>query len=450
MTGYYWLDGQEHSLCPAHHTYLATPLRTSEVTVIISDIGCVANTLRGWVEVNNLTHWLTITDWLVERHLHLTTLHECYACEDGLTTIKHTHHCLDALAERWGADVAHAMFDMARTCHHVTRDHIKCNTSTPTVLPTSPSLMSDILARPELSRHLKTIVPSQDQKNRPQKLVGESAGVKEAEERRREERRPEKRVKEWLQRYQEQELRKQNARGTPALPSPTALLPCTHITGRPTMLTAPTLSYATPPCRSIRTRATAVTQDADDVPTTSPVPGARDHDSAAPTCTSTAMQCGCMTAPAVASVQDADDVPAMSPARRAQARDSPMPMCLAVRATNRPTVQVALSAPTHCSCAMKPTAAAVQDVDVAPGTLPALRVRHTGADTRTRPALPMPTASLTHRTMLTMPGVHTQDDVPTTPPTLRARHASATTQECTASLTHPITVSPMHHTMSPA
>ncbi|GBE90174.1 hypothetical protein SCP_1900230 [Sparassis crispa] len=134
MTGYYWLDGQEHSLCPAHHTYLATPLRTSEVTVIISDIGCVANTLRGWVEVNNLTHWLTIADWLVERHLHLTTLHECYACEDGLTTIKHTHHCLDALAERWGADVAHAMFDMARTCHHVTRDHIKCDTSTPTML----------------------------------------------------------------------------------------------------------------------------------------------------------------------------------------------------------------------------------------------------------------------------------------------------------------------------
>ncbi|GBE86039.1 hypothetical protein SCP_0805630 [Sparassis crispa] len=450
MTGYYWLDGQEHSLCPARHTYLATPLRTSEVTVIISDIGRVANTLQGWVEVNNLTHWLTITDWLVERHLHLATLHKRYACEDDLTTIKRAHRRLDALAECWGADVAHAMFDVARTHHHVTRDRIKCDTSTPTALPTSPSLASDILARPELPHHLKTIVPSQDRKNWPQKLVGESAGVKEAEERRREERRPEKRVKEWPQHYQEQELRKQNARGTPALPSPTASLPCTHITGCPTMPMVPMLSRATPPHRSIHTRMTVVTQDADDVPATSPAPGARDRDSAAPTRTSTATQRGCMTAPTVASAQDADNVLATSPARRVQARDSPTPMCLAVRATNRPTAQVAPSTPTHCGCATKPAAAAVQDADVAPGTPPAPRVHHAGADTRMHPAPPTPTASPTHCTVLTTPGVHTQDDVPATPPTPRARHASATTRERTASPMHPITASPMHCTTSPA
>ncbi|GBE82206.1 hypothetical protein SCP_0405890 [Sparassis crispa] len=165
MTGYYWLDGQEHSLCPACHTYLATPLRTSEVTVIISDIGHVANTLRGWVEANNLTHWLTIADWLVKRHLHLATLHECYACKDGLTTIKRAHHHLDALAECLGVAVTCTTFDVAWIHHHVTRDHIKHDTSIPTttlMLPASPSLTSNKLNGPEHPHHLKTDAPSQD------------------------------------------------------------------------------------------------------------------------------------------------------------------------------------------------------------------------------------------------------------------------------------------------
>ncbi|GBE82833.1 hypothetical protein SCP_0412200 [Sparassis crispa] len=188
MTGYYWLDGQEHSLCPARHTYLATPLRTSEV--------------------NNLTHWLTIADWLVERHLHLATLHERYACEDGLTTIKRAHRRLDALAERLGAAVTRATFDVAWTHHHVTRDCIKRDVATPTTvpaLPASPSLVSEKLAKPEHPRHIKNDAPHLDRKNRPQKPVGESVGVKEAEERRREERRPEKKVQERTRRDQEQE-----------------------------------------------------------------------------------------------------------------------------------------------------------------------------------------------------------------------------------------------------
>ncbi|GBE85906.1 hypothetical protein SCP_0804300 [Sparassis crispa] len=163
------------------------------------------------------------------------------------------------------------MFNVAWTRHHMTCDHIKRDTPTPTVLPTSPSLTPDILARPELPRHLKTIVPSLDQENQPRKLVRESVGVKEAEERRKE-RRPEKKVRKQPQRYQEQEwtLCKHNdARGTPAPSPPTALSPCTHLTEHTMMPTA-----SMPQRRSTRMRVAPMMQDVNDAPTTSPAPGA--------------------------------------------------------------------------------------------------------------------------------------------------------------------------------
>ncbi|KAL6307115.1 hypothetical protein BKA93DRAFT_747853 [Sparassis latifolia] len=112
-------------------------------------------------------------------------------------------------------------------------------------------------------------------------------------------------------------------------------------------------------CMSACTPMAPMMQDADDTPTTSSVPGARNHDSAALMRASTAPWCGYMTMPAV---HDANNVPTTSPAQGAQARDSLMPARLAVWATDCPTVQVVptdLSAPTHRSCAMEPAAAAV-------------------------------------------------------------------------------------------
>ncbi|KAL6298885.1 hypothetical protein BKA93DRAFT_830305 [Sparassis latifolia] len=410
MTVYYWLDGQEHSLCPARHIYLATPLRTSEVMVLTSDIGRVANTLQKWVEANNLTHWLTIADWLVERHLHLATLHERYTCEDSLTTIKRAHRHLDALAERLGAVTTHATFNVAPTHHLVTRDHAKCDVATSTAvlaLPASPSLMSEKLTKPEHPRHIKNDAPLLDRKNWPQKPVGESVGVKEAEERRREERRSERKVREWTQGNQEQEwmpCKHDDARGTPAPSPPTVLPPRTHLTERPTMPMAPMHSHAMPLRHSARMPTAPMMQDADDVPTTSPAPGAHDHNSAAPTHMSTAPQCSCTTAPAVAAAQDANDAPATSPARGAQARDSLMPTCLAIQATDCPTAQVA-------------------PAEVATDTPSTPRVRHASAMTREHTALPTHpvTASPMHCAMSPVRGVHVHDNA--TPVCLEVRPA---------------------------
>ncbi|GBE82834.1 hypothetical protein SCP_0412210 [Sparassis crispa] len=198
-----------------------------------------------------------------------------------------------------------------------------------------------------------------------------------------------------------------------------------------------------PPCRGACTPTAPVMQDTDDVPATSPAPGARDHDSAAPTRASTVPQCSCTTAPAAAAAQDANDAHATSPARGVQARDSPTPTRLAVRATDRPTAQVVPSAPTHHGCTTEPAVATVQDADVATDTPLAPRMHHAGADARARPA------SLTHHTVLTASGAHTQDNALTTLPTPRARQASATTRERTTSPTHPITTLPMHHAASP-
>ncbi|KAL6309580.1 hypothetical protein BKA93DRAFT_821310 [Sparassis latifolia] len=350
--------------------------------------------------------------------------------------------------KRLRAAITCATFDVARTHHHVTRDHIKCDVTTPTAvpaLPASPSLVSEKLAKPEHPCHIKSDAPHLDRKNRPQKPVGESVGVKEAEERRREERRPEKKVREWTRSDREQErmpCKHDDARGMPA-PSPlTAPPPRTRLIEHPTTPTALTRSHAMPLRHGARTPTAPVTQDVDNMPATSPAPGARDHDSVALTRVSTAPQCSCTTAPTAAAAQDTNDAHTTSPARGAQARDSLTPMRLAVRATDRPTAQVVPSAPMHRGCATEPTAAAVQDADVATDTPPALRTRHAGADAQARPAL------LTHRTALTASGAHTQDDAPATPPTPRARQASAMTWERTVSPTHPVTVLPAHHAAS--
>ncbi|GBE79600.1 hypothetical protein SCP_0208000 [Sparassis crispa] len=249
----------------------------------------------------------------------------------------------------------------------MTCDHVKCDVATPTAvpaLPASPSLVSEKLAKPEHPRHIKSDAPHLDRKNRPQKSVGESVGVKEAEERRREERRPEKKVWEWTRSDREQErmpCKHDDARGTPAPSPPTAPPPRTCLTEHPTTPTALTRSHATPPHRGARTPTAPVTQDMDNVPATSPAPGARDHNS-------------------TALMHDTNDAHTTSPVRGAQARDSLTPMRLAVRATDHPTAQVVPSAPMHRGCATEPTATAVQDADVATDTPPVLRTRHAGAD----------------------------------------------------------------------
>lgn len=99
---------------PARHRYVRNRFRKHCLELAIDDLFLKSDELLQCVATNHFPRWRTAAANLVNAHLHLVTLDERFACEDGRTRKERSWRRLDCLAASWNAEVRRSTFDIAR------------------------------------------------------------------------------------------------------------------------------------------------------------------------------------------------------------------------------------------------------------------------------------------------------------------------------------------------